>query len=74
MLVRAGSIAHQGHFMAMLEQHWNDGAQSIWRYVISDEDTGEEVYDGWAADLEEAAETAEKHLEYLSPAEHRPKQ
>ena len=46
-------------FIASLEEH------KIWRYVIKDTTTGTVVYDGWAGDLEEARQTAERQLAWM---------
>ena len=64
--MRVGSIVHDSNLVAVLEQHSNHGDATIWRYVIRREDTGEEVGDDWAADLDEATETVERRPAHLA--------
>ena len=54
-----------GSFVAVLEEHRRRGHEALWRYVINHQETGEEIYDGWAGDPVEAQETAKLHLSYL---------
>ena len=58
-----------GSFVAVLEEHRRRGHEALWRYVINHQDTGEEIYDGWAGDPVEAQKTAKLHLTYLCKEE-----
>ena len=69
MRVREGSIVRHGKFVALIEEHALSRFPKVWRYAILHEETGEELYDGWAGDLHEAEESASRHLAYLCDEE-----
>ena len=69
MLVQESFPIRLGNFVATVEEHRRRGHEAIWRYVINDEGTGEQIYDGWAGDPFEAQQSAKLHLAYLCEAE-----
>jgi hypothetical protein len=65
MQVRTDPLMRRGEFFAIVEQGGKFGFDGIWHYVIKSETAGDEIYDGWAPNLDEALQTAELHLDYL---------
>ena len=59
-------VCRQAGLVALVEQPQSAGRHALWRYIIECEETGEEVCDGWAGDAEEAQQSAEEYLAYLS--------
>ena len=59
------SFIRRGNFVAIVEEHRRGDRSTLWRYVLRYLQSGETIYDGWAGDLQEARDSAEKHLAYL---------
>jgi hypothetical protein len=62
---QGASFICRGNFVAILEEHRRCNSSTLWRYVLRYSSSGETIYDGWAGDLREAQDSAEKHLAYL---------
>ncbi len=70
-MASASALLHTGVYYAHIERKTNARtALPYYRYVICS-DMGQELFDGWAGDPEEASETIKAHLRFLNASHDR---